>query len=125
MRHAQLLQEIRVGGAPFAGRLLMETRNRELAQHSDPGGPDANHGDHQVLAIDLDPDTRPDGEPFLEISGDHCNATDWSYQRMMWNGGFHSGPRNFTSASTDRRRSENCPSERRTRAVARKVASVL
>ena len=121
MRDPQLLQKIPVVGAPFSRRLLTKTMNGDLAQNLDAGRTDANRRHHQILATDLDADAGSDSQPFLEVSCVHWTEAALSYQRMIWNGGFHSGPRNFTMADTVRRKSENCPLAMRSRAVARKV----
>ncbi len=67
----------------------------------------------------------PIASHFLKSVGGHWMVAALSYQRRIWNGGFHSGPRNFTTADTVRRKSENCPLAMRKRAVARKVTTGL
>src|SRR5258708_6914360 len=125
MGQPQLLKKLRIAGAPLGSRLIEEIRNRQLAQNFDTRRTDAHHGDQQVLARDLHADAGSDGEPFSKIVRGHWGEEAVSYQRITWNGGSHSGPRNFTMAVTVRRRSENWPFERRNRAVARMVAMEL
>src|SRR5579862_4035247 len=121
MCETELLKKTRIIGAPFAGRLLPETVNYEFAQHLDAGRPDAHGCNQEILASDLNTDPGSNRQPFLKVVRRHWTGGVLSYQRMTWYGGFHSGPRNFTIADTERLRSESCPLAKRGRAVARRV----
>src|SRR5260370_22996276 len=97
MSQPQLLEKLRIAGAPLSGRLIEEIRNRQFAQNLDARRTDARHGDQQVSAGDLHADAGSDGEPFSKIVWGHWGREEaGSYQRITCNGGSHSGPSNFT-----------------------------
>src|SRR5260370_35439477 len=95
-------------------------RDGQFAENFDARRADANHGDHQVVAADLNPDAGPEGEPFPEVVCGHCGETVLSDQRMMWNTGLYWGGRKHTSPDPVRRGSEYRASPSRSREVERK-----